>query len=577
MSKIDLVLLHAPHVYDFRKIPQLFGPVSDLVLSTPIFEMYPVGLSSITEYVERHGYRVRLVNLAWRMLRDKHFDVESFIKKLHSPVFGIDLHWMVHAHGSVEIAKLVKKHHPESKVVFGGYSSSCFYKELIRYPEVDFVIRGDSAEEPMRQLMGAIKTGDYEKVSNLVWKDDQRNIHENPMGCAPTELSHVMTDHYAVMIRQVLRYRDLHSVVPFKGWLKYPVTAVFTCRGCIYGCVFCAGSHEGQKLMTGRMRPAFRTPEDIAKDIRNISSFSHAPILIVGDIRQGGEQKAHQLLSLLGQLKAKNTIMFELFNPAPREFIEEIGRAAPGFSLDISPESHDEEVRRLTLGRAYSNEDLENSIQYALDAGASRVEVFFMIGLPRQNYDSVLGTVDYCEHLLQKFKANNRLFLFMGHQAPFLAPGSPAFNRPEDLGFRLLFKSLEEHRQALAMPSWRHSLNYETDWLSRDEVTDVTYEAIARLTQLKAKYGQMAQSEADRQMERISKAKVLEKKIDKIVESGQLDDLQLLKPELDEVNGFQAAERLELEIPIGLIRLRYLSAAWRALFGKKPPVHVPHP
>jgi radical SAM superfamily enzyme YgiQ (UPF0313 family) len=327
--------------------------------------------------------------------------------------------------------------------------------------------------------------------------------------------------------------------------------------------------------MTERLRPAFRTPEDIAKDIRNIGRFSRAPILVVGDIRQGGEVRAHQLLKLLEQHKIKNTIMFELFNPASREFIAKLGRAAPGFSLDISPESHDEEVRRLTLGRSYSNEDLENSIQYALEAGASRVEVFFMIGLPRQTYSSVIGTVDYCEHLLKKFNANKRLFLFMGHQAPFLAPGSPAFNRPEELGFRLLFKSLEEHRQALAMPSWRYSLNYETDWLSRHEITEVTYEAIARLTRLKAKYGQMPQPEADQQLERIAKARGLEKKIDEALATGEPDSLFRLKPEMDAVNGFRAAERLELEIPVGLIRLRYLNAAWRALFGSKAQARVP--
>ncbi len=172
MPKTDLILLHAPHVYDFRKIPQLYGPVSDLVLATPIFEMYPVGLSSISEYLERAGFRTRIVNIAWRMLRDARFDAEAFIKKLDAPVFGIDLHWMVHSHGSIEIAKIVKKYHPDSKVIFGGYSASRFWKELIQYPAVDFVMRGDSTEEPMRQFMIALKAGgDLSGVPNLVWKD----------------------------------------------------------------------------------------------------------------------------------------------------------------------------------------------------------------------------------------------------------------------------------------------------------------------------------------------------------------------------------------------------------------------
>jgi len=109
---IDLVLLHAPSVYDFRKKTILYGPVSDLIPPSPVFEMYPIGLTSIAEYLEKAGYRVRIVNLAVRMMRDKKFDAEAMIKKLKAPIFGIDLHWMVHSHGSIEVARLVKKYHP---------------------------------------------------------------------------------------------------------------------------------------------------------------------------------------------------------------------------------------------------------------------------------------------------------------------------------------------------------------------------------------------------------------------------------------------------------------------------------
>ena len=55
MSSSDLILLHAPSVYDFRGKSILYGPVSDLVPSTPVFEMYPIGFTTIAEYLERHG------------------------------------------------------------------------------------------------------------------------------------------------------------------------------------------------------------------------------------------------------------------------------------------------------------------------------------------------------------------------------------------------------------------------------------------------------------------------------------------------------------------------------------------
>ena len=48
----DLILLHAPSVYDFRKKTILYGPVSDLIPPSPVFEMYPIGLTSIAEYLE---------------------------------------------------------------------------------------------------------------------------------------------------------------------------------------------------------------------------------------------------------------------------------------------------------------------------------------------------------------------------------------------------------------------------------------------------------------------------------------------------------------------------------------------
>jgi B12-binding domain/radical SAM domain protein len=569
MPKTDLILLHAPHIYDFRKIPQLFGPVSDLVLATPAFEMYPVGLSTIGEHLEKAGYKIRVVNIAWRMVRSAKFDAEKFIAKLKAPLFGIDLHWMVHAHGSIEIARIVKKYHPDSKIILGGFSATRFWKEVIEYPEVDFIMRGDSTEEPMRMFMGALKTGDLASVPNLVWKNNEGQVQENPFSYVPKDISNVMGNHYGFMVKQVLRYRDLTSVVPFKGWLKYPVTAVFTSRGCKYECIFCSGSKTGMAGFANRTEPARRTPEDIADDIRNISQITRGPILLVGDIREGGNARARKLLELIKKDRVKNTLMFEAFNPIPPDFIKEMAQATPGFSLDMSPESHDPEVRKVSLGRDFSNKAMEDMIQAALDNNVNRVEIFFMIGLHKQDKQSVLDTVDYCEELLKKFNADKRLFLFMGHQAPFMAPGSPAFEHPEKYGFRLLYKSFEEHRQALVLPSWKYQLNYETEWLSQKEITEVTYEAIDRLTQLKARYGQISQQMADVQSERIKKAKELEERLDVLLEAGDTEAIARLKPEMDDINGFKAPERLELEIPVGLVRLRYWNAVKKVLFGRK--------
>ncbi|HSJ54041.1 MAG TPA: cobalamin-dependent protein, partial [Anaerolineae bacterium] len=189
MPNTDLVLLHAPSVYDFRQRSILYGPVSDLVPSTPVFEMYPIGFTTIAEYLERHGFRVRIVNLAVRMLGGDGFDPEKLIRSLHPVAFGIDLHWMPHAHGAVEIARLCKQYHPDTPVVFGGFSSSYFHEELIRRPEVDYVVRGDSTEVPILQLMqhlagrpGAPALAD---IPNLTWQDADGTVHANELTYSP--------------------------------------------------------------------------------------------------------------------------------------------------------------------------------------------------------------------------------------------------------------------------------------------------------------------------------------------------------------------------------------------------------
>jgi B12-binding domain/radical SAM domain protein len=521
--------------------------------------MYPIGFSSLAEYLGKAGYHVRVVNLAGRMLKDARFDAEEFIRKFNAPIFGIDLHWLVHAHGAIEVAKLVKKHHPGSKVIFGGFSASYYWKELIAYPEVDYVMRGDSTEEPMRLFMGQFLKGNVASIPNLVWKDEGGAVHDNGLSFIPDNISDVMQNHYSAVVRSVLRYRDLASTIPVKEWLNYPVTAVLTCKGCDHNCIFCGGSNSAMRRTVGRSKTAFRTAADMFKDIRNISRLSGGPVFILGDIRMGGEERAYDLLKLMEKNPVKNTVDFELFSPPGPQFLEAIARAKPGFAIDISPHSHDPKVRR-ALGLNYTNEELEASIGKALELGASRLEIYFMIGLPEQTPESVSQTLDYCEYLYKKFGAGKRIFLFIGPLSPFLDPGSIAFENPGRYGYKLIYRTLEEHRRALAMPEWKDTLNYETDWMTRRQIVDATYDAISRLTRLKAKYGQITAEMADAQVSRIAKAVEMEKRISALEEAADTAGILALKPELDRINGMVVVERHQLKLPVGKTKLRYVNS-----------------
>jgi len=560
---LDLVLLHAPSVYDFRQKTILYGPVSDLIPPSPVFEMYPIGFASIAEHLERAGYRVRIVNLAVRMLNSRKFSAERMIERLRAPVFGIDLHWLVHAHGAIEVARIVKRYHPEAKVVFGGLSSSYFYKELLQYPEVDYVLRGDSTEEPFRQLMDCLMNRrEPEAVPNLVWRDSQGKLRENPFSHVPTDISHVMIGHYKRIVRSVIRYRDLASYIPFKGWARYPIMAVLTCRGCSENCVICGGSAAAFRNFYYREKPVFRPPELVIRDVRQIESFSNGPIFILGDLCQAGDDYAHEVLRLLQKERVKNQFILELFSPVSGDLIQQMGLSCPDFCLEISPESHDPELRRAS-GRHYSNEVLEQTISDALNAGCRRMDVFFMIGLPGQTTQSVMDTIEYCSYLLDKFRGDKRLSPFIAPLSPFLDPGSLGFEQPDRYGYRIRFRTLEEHRQALLSPSWKYSLNYETEWMTRHQIADAAYEAILRLNRLKAEYRIISKQMATIGEQRIQAAREMMHRIDDMMYRGNYqEELSHLKAEIDRVNMFPISEKRQLELPVGLVKLKFWRLFW---------------
>jgi radical SAM superfamily enzyme YgiQ (UPF0313 family) len=245
-----------------------------------------------------------------------------------------------------------------------------------------------------------------------------------------------------------------------------------------------------------------------------------------------------------------------------------IGRAAPKFTIEISPESHDPAIRKV-IGRNYTNEALEQTIADAFDAGCGRMDVFFMTGLSGQTMQSVMDTIDYCGYQLEKFKGDKRLHHFIAPIAPFLDPGSLAYEHPERYGYRVLFRKLEDYRKAILSPNWKDSLNYETKWMTRAEIAESAYEAIRRLVQLKAKYGIIPQDLADTGVRRLDEAQAMMHRIDGILAGENPEQgLAVVKPEVDRINAFPNSEKIQLEVPTGRFNIRVLNYLWGWVRGK---------
>ncbi len=466
--------------------------------------------------------------------------------------FGIDLHWLPHAHGSVEIAKICKKYHPDTPVIFGGLSASYFHEELASYDCVDYVVRGDSTEEPITRLMFALKgKGRIDDIPNLTYTTRDGSVVVNPLDWVPDDMNAISLD-YSFNMRSVIRERNMMNQVPFRDWLNYPVCASLTCRGCTKDCVTCGGSAYAFRTHFGRNRVAFRDPELLVRDIQHIQKYIPGPIFVLNDFLQAGPDYVAEFVRGLGRIKLRNPIGFEFFKPPAEEFYEYLDEHLDDYSVEISVESHDDEVRAAFGKKHYTMQQAEESIAAALKHGCKRFDLYFMTGIPQQTPESVLETVPYIESLYEKVGNDKRLLCFSSPMAPFLDPGSRVFDDPAKYGYTRLADTLEDHRQLLVQPSWKYIMNYESDLLTRDQMVDVTYEVGLELNRLKGRIGHIEPEVAERTEMRILEARAAMERIDAIVQGDPADrqrDLALLKDSVESLSESTVCEKTELNWP----------------------------
>jgi B12-binding domain/radical SAM domain protein len=562
MPQTDLILLRAPSIYDFRKMPILHMPQGDSE-TFHIANTTLVDFLAVVRQFEKTGRHERIVDLSYRMARSKRFDMSAFMIKLAAPVFAIEMNEIVQAMGALEVAGLIKKYHPESRAILCGCTASSFFSELITFPQVDGIMQGVCDEMCFVPLLKAAEPGKFGKVPNLVWKDKRGRVHENELLAEPISASPCITSYYASVVSQILRYRDFDVAAILKKWLRHPEVGIFKTG---YAGFSSFPGYETRESLAS-IPPAFCTPEDVYRDIVEVCRFSPDAVSIKGDIRMPGKYYAERFLSLLQHRPAANALIFELSDTASPFFIQEIARAAPGFRLNIAPGSHDEIVRK-RLGYSYSNKELESTIAAALKARARCVAVLFMVGLPGQTAASVIDTTTYCEYLLRRFDGDRRLAISIAPCS--VLPGYQDFGRPESYGFRPRFHSLEESLNAMSLPGWKDRLGYQTAEMSAEHIAVATYDALMRLVRLKGKYGQLPYRKVENMVANYARGMEMSSRLDEIVKNGRTDEMALLNPEIDCINHYNVRFSWRLGLPLMLARPQNMVALWKAMAKMAP-------
>lgn len=488
--RVNVCLVHPPSIYDFRTKNLRSGPISDVVPSTPLFEMYPVGFISMLNSLVEHGYTGRISNIAVLMLYSRGFKPEKYLSSIEADIFGLDLHWLPHVHGAINLARIIKKLHPNSKIVLGGFSATYFAQEILQdYPFIDYVLRGDLQETAIVKLAEAVESGkDVSGIENLGYRTGT-GIKFNPISYSPDAIDKVFLN-YELLMKNAIKYADVRAHLPYKVWIKNPSAMTLIEHGCQLNCGFCGGSNYTFTKHFNSRSPLFRSPVRVAQELEIIQNKLGTPAFIAGDIHLAGEKFKNEFLKESKERGIDIPLLTEYFVPPPQDYFRDLSKVFPAFTAEISPDSSIESIRERT-GRYYKNAELEKSIDYAREAGSKKFDIYFTIGLPGQTRENVLQDVDYSEKLMARYVDNGmQMYAFLSPLTPFLDPGSIFYEMHERYGIRLFYNKLKDYYDVLDKgKSWEDYLSYETREMSRKDIVDVTYESGKRMAQARERLG----------------------------------------------------------------------------------------
>lgn len=266
MKFIDIVGMNLNNVMPIRckrlKTLQIIPDVInsnknvDVVLFGDTPENPTVGLLYLASYLIRNGVYAKC------RYKDIYYTSDELEKNIietlsqYRPKFvGVSMKWFPHIYRALEICRMTKEHFPFIKTVLGGDTASFFYKDLIEFDSVDYIIRGDG-EVPLLELCKGNLQG-----PNIVYKECG-NIKCNPISYVQ-ETSN-SSDIYLSNLSDILISKDdLLDTTMF----------VYTHKGCSMNCIYCSGCGSMQNSVFGRKGIYYRDASLVKKDIERLKVY----------------------------------------------------------------------------------------------------------------------------------------------------------------------------------------------------------------------------------------------------------------------------------------------------------------
>ena len=173
--------------------------------------------------------------------------------------------------------------------------------------------------------------------------------------------------------------------------------------GCAHDCGWCGGSKFAYRnIMDVRKTLVQKDNDLIVAELRTMGEAAKRTSIYALQCYSENKTRMHAYLDAVKEM-GYATVSFEQFNLTPADTLKKMGESTAAYIM-LSPESHDPKISAAAGRGTYTMEQMENWIPRALDAGVKGVMIWFFIGMPYQDRQSVMDTIAYSERLIKQVR-----------------------------------------------------------------------------------------------------------------------------------------------------------------------------
>ncbi|MFC1514811.1 B12-binding domain-containing radical SAM protein [Candidatus Omnitrophota bacterium] len=333
----------------------------------------PLGIAYLAAILEqKHTVRIIDAN-ALRLSINKvvselsAFQPEVLLFSLITSNFPNDLHWIKEIKRRIDVP-----------VVVGGPQSSLYPAEVLAFDCIDFSVIGQ-AWESLPALIECLEAkGDVEAVSGIAFRKN------GSLTITGTKKSAITIDDVPFPARHLLPNGNYTTILS----KKRPITAMMSSSGCPFACIYCGADQD----------IVFRDPMNVVDEMEEcVRKYGIKEILFYDDVFAVDKKRAAAICEDILRRKLDVTWSIRTRPDCVDEDIIKLFARAGCVRINYGVESADPRILR-SVKRDISFGMIRDVVRWAKREGIS-VFGFFIIGLPGETRESIMGTIKTAKEL----------------------------------------------------------------------------------------------------------------------------------------------------------------------------------